>query len=260
VPELEEIEKRFASAPDPGFRARAAHEYGIIRSFVRGRVEFKTARVLDFGCGAAIAAASIALRHPRATVFGADVVQPDRDRLQTQFDEQAGLPLPENLSLFMAESGTLPREICDLDLIYAWSVFEHVDFEQITDVMRLIRERLSAKGVVLLQIKPLYFSPWGSHLYRYDSTPWVHLLQARDVLKNKVMSSNAPAVTKMREWQQFESLNKATADDIKEAAQRAGFSVLREERLPTREKPPPRLLRLYSSEALTTEELRLLLG
>ena len=43
------------------------------------------------------------------------------------------------------------------------------------------------------------------------------------------------------------------------AAQQAGFSLLLEERLPTAETPPPRLLRVYQREVLETEEVRLLL-
>jgi cyclopropane fatty-acyl-phospholipid synthase-like methyltransferase len=260
VPELEEIDKRLAAAPDSGFQARAVHEYETIRLLVSSHVDLDAARILDFGCGVGIGAASFALRHPRATVFGTDVVQPDRERLRRECHKQTGLSLPENLSLFRSEAGTLPDEVCDMDLIYAWSVFEHVSFTQIRGTLRLIRGRLRANGIVLLQINPLYFSPMGSHLYRHDSTPWVHLLYQSDVLKDKVMRSAAPEGTKVRQWEQFEALNRATADDIKEAAQVAGFSLVFEERLRSAERPPPRLLRVYDREVLITEEVRFVLA
>lgn len=259
VPELEEIARRFAAAPDSGFRARVVHEYGTIQRLVKSHVDLNVARILDFGCGVGIAAASFALRHPRTTVFGSDVVQPDPERLRRECYKQTGLSLPENLSLFWSKAGSLPDEVCDMDLIYAWSVFEHVHFTQIADTMRLIRARLRANGLVLLQINPLYFSPKGSHLYRYDPTPWTHLLNQSVVLKDKVMRSNLPEGMRIREWEQFEALNRATADDIKEAAQEAGFSLLIEERLRTSETPPPGLLRVYHGEVLETKELRLLL-
>jgi SAM-dependent methyltransferase len=259
VPELEEIDKRFAAAPDREFRGRAFHEYWIIQRVVKSHVDLDVARILDFGCGAGIAAASFALRHPKATVFGADVLQPDPEKLRKKCYKQTGFSLPENLSLFWSEAGSLPDQVCDMDLIYAWSVFEHVNFTQIVDTMRLIRVRLRANGIFLLQINPLYFSPRGSHLYRYDLTPWAHLLYQSDVLKDEVMRSTVSEDTKIREWGQFEALNKATADDIKEAAQEAGFLLVFEERLHTAETPPPRLLRVYQREALSTEELRLLL-
>ena len=259
VPELEEIDKRFAAAPDRGFRGRAFHEYWIIRRLVKSHVDLDVARILDFGCGVGIAAASFALRHPRATVFGTDVLQPDPERLRRECYQQTGVSLPENLSLLLAEAGSLPDQVCDMDLIYAWSVFEHVNFTQIVDAMHLIRARLRANGIFLLQMNPLYFSPKGSHLYRCHLPPWAHLLYQSDVLKDEVMRSAHPEARKIREWEQFEALNKATADDIKEAAQQAGFSLLLEERLPTAEIPPPRLLRVYQREVLETEEVRLLL-
>ena len=227
---------------------------------MKSHVDLDVARILDFGCGVGIAAASFALRHPKATVLGTDVLQPDRERLRRECSEQTGLSLPENLSLNCSEPGTLPNDVCGMDLIYAWSVFEHVNFAQIVDTMCLIRSRLSANGIFLLQINPLYFSPKGSHLYRYDSTPWAHLLHQSDVLKDKVMSSALPAATKAREWEQFQALNKATADDIKEAAQAAGFSLVFEEKLRTAETPPLRLTRIYDREVLVTEELRFLLA
>jgi SAM-dependent methyltransferase len=259
VPELEEIDKRFAAAPDPGFRARAVSEYGTIQRLVKSHVDLDVSRILDFGCGVGIAAASFALRHPGATVFGTDVLRPDPERLRKECYEQTGLSLPENLSLFWSETGSLPEQVCDMDLIYAWSVFEHVNFTEIADAMRLIRARLRLNGIFLLQSNPLYFSPKGSHLYRYDPTPWTHLLNQSNVLKDKVMRSAHPEARRIREWEQFEALNRATADEIKEAAQQAGFSLLFEERLRTAETPPPRLLRVYHREVLETEEVRLLL-
>jgi cyclopropane fatty-acyl-phospholipid synthase-like methyltransferase len=260
VPGLEEIDKRLAAAPDPAFRGRVFHEYWIIRRLVKSHVDLDAARILDFGCGEGIAAASFALRHPKATVFGTDVLEVRPERLRKKYDEQTGFSLPENLSLFLTEVGSLPDQVCDMDLIYAWSVFEHVNFNQIADTMRLLRARLRPNGIFLLQTNPLYFSPKGSHLDRYDPTPWAHLLNQSDVLKDKVMRSAHPEVRKIREWEQFEALNKATADDIKEAAHHAGFSVVFEERLLTEEAPPQRLLQVYNLEVLTTEELRLLLA
>jgi hypothetical protein len=63
-------------------------------------------------------------------------------------------------------AGSLPTHIRNIDLAYAWSVFEHINFTDLTTHMKLVYERLNANGVFFLQIKPLYYSPQGSHLYR----------------------------------------------------------------------------------------------
>jgi hypothetical protein len=51
VPELEEIDKRFAAAPDRGFRGRAVSEYGTIQRLVKSHVDLDVARILDFCAG-----------------------------------------------------------------------------------------------------------------------------------------------------------------------------------------------------------------
>ena len=259
LPEPAGIEAVLAASPDPGFRARVMHEYGIIRRMTRHRVDLESARVLDFGCGQGIAAASFALRHPGATIFGLDIFPHVPERLRRILAEQTGAEIPENLSLLFSEPGSLPGEVCDLDLIYAWSVFEHVSFSQLAETMKLLKGRLRASGALCLQICPLYFSPKGSHLYRFDSTPWIHLIHEHDALKSIVMMSTWPEETKQREWKQFETLNRATADDICEAARAAGFSLAAQERLQTSETPPARLMSAYNPDALLTEEVRLLL-
>lgn len=235
------------------------HEYGIIRRLTGNRLSLEMGRVLDFGCGEGIAAASFALRHPTATVFGVDIAPPDLGNLGAKFAEQIGLDIPHNLFLLFSEPGTLPAEIHDMDLIFAWSVFEHVSFSQLAETMRLLKGRLRTGGLLVLQINPLYFSPKGSHLYRYDPTPWTHLLNEPDTLRAMVMNSRWPETTKVREWAQFETLNRVTADDIRDAALVAGLSVAFEERLPVTEVPPPRLTFAYNRDALVTQEIRLLL-
>jgi SAM-dependent methyltransferase len=256
---MQEIEGKLAAAPDLGFRARALHEYRTVRKVTEPHVSLDSARILDFGCGEGIAAASFALRFPEAAVFGVDVLPPNKKRLQQKFRQQIALDLPSNLTLTSSKPGTLPDEIADIDLIFAWSVFEHVSFSQLIDTMRLLRGRLRSGGVFFLQISPLYFSPKGAHLYRFDSTPWLHLLHEADALKAMVMNAEMPEATKLHEWRQFETLNRATADDIIAAALAAGFSLAFEERLRVPDEPPPRLIRAYNRDALVTDEIRLLL-
>jgi SAM-dependent methyltransferase len=256
---MQEIEGKFSAAPDVGFRARALHEYRTVRKVTEPYVSLDSARILDFGCGEGIAAASFALRFPEAAVFGVDVLPPNKKKLQQKLQQQIALDLPSNLTLTSSNPGTLPDEIADIDLIFAWSVFEHVSFSQLIDTMRLLKARLRSGGMFFLQISPLYFSPKGAHLYRFDSSPWLHLLHEADALKAMVMNSEMPEAAKLHEWRQFETLNRATADDIVAAALAAGFSLEFEERLCVPDEPPARLIRAYNRDALVTDEIRLLL-
>jgi SAM-dependent methyltransferase len=250
----------FARCSDPEFRARAVHEWGTIRRFVAGRIPWPTARILDFGCGRGIAAASIALRLPEATVFGCDIVPPNREVLEDLLREQIAAAIPRNLHVTSSEPGTLPDAIADLDLIYAWSVFEHVRFDRLVATLELLRERLRPRAFVFLQVNPLYFSPRGSHLYRFLPQPWSHLELQLDVMRAAVADAHdVSQQMREREWEQFMTLNRATTDDLLSAAREADFQIVLHETLSTEVEPSVRLLQIYSREILTTEEVRILL-
>lgn len=256
-----DIDKILAGIENPSVRGRCVHEYKTVRRMVAKRVSWESARVLDFGCGEGIAAASFALRHPSSTVLAVDILPPRPEHLGKILQDTTKLELPDNLKLLSSPPGTLPREAADLDLVFAWSVFEHVNFADLTATMSLVGERLKPSGTFFLQINPLFHSPRGAHLYGYNSTPWVHLLTQHDALERIVMGAETVALTsRERVWEQYETLNKATAEDILGAARAAGFDVLKEERLKTDLEPPERLARIYLPDALTTEEIRLVLA
>ncbi len=257
---LQTVEDKFIQVSDAGVRARLIHEYKTIRNSVGNLANWQSCRILDFGCGQGIAAASFAIRHSQSQVYGADVVTPSNNYIAQLFGRQLDLAVPANLEINLMTAGSLPPHIRNIDLAYAWSVFEHINFTDLTTHMKLVYERLNANGVFFLQIKPLYYSPQGSHLYRYDGTPWVHLLVQHDALKAIVEASPAAnAETRAREWHQYETLNRATADDIVAAAIAAQFKVHTELRRTTQLIPCQRLTRTFTLEALTTEEIQLVL-
>ena len=58
----------------------------------------------------------------------------------------------------------------------AGSVFEHVRRDLLPSIAENLYGVLNPGGVVFIQIEPLYYSPFGSHLGRILREPWVHLL------------------------------------------------------------------------------------
>ena len=252
------LESVISSAKDAGFRARATTEYNRIRGWTKTEVNWDSPRILDFGCGSGVAATSIALRHPKAQVFGVDINPISIRALAGTFSDQTGLAIPDNVSFSLIRSGELPAE-SDFDLIYAWSVFEHVQEDCIIDIFRDLKSRLKTDAKLFLVTEPLYYSPNGSHLYRYHKTPWHHLIMSLDKLRDGVISENAEE-TQLREWQQFMDLNRLTAQQIREAAVSAGFEVLREQIFRTGQEPPERLTHIYQAEVLTATGVQLLLG
>lgn len=243
---------------DKAFRARAVHEYKTITRYA-GPIK-DGSRLLDFGCGEGIAASSFAMRHPSSVVFGTDIQTVNASLLADRILALLQRSFPPNLDLRLVSSSALPDDICDLDLIYSWSVFEHVRRDLMVPILEMLRRRLKPGGMMFLQIEPLYFSSRGAHLYGAIPEPWSHLVHQTDLLREKLFASPGLDASKTRLWDQYTTLNRATADDIIDACILAGFRVLKKDILTSEIDPPPALLRAYSRDALITNELRLLLA
>jgi SAM-dependent methyltransferase len=227
---LELLEAAFAAAPDAGFRGRVLSEYRTIKHWVKDRIDWDSAKILDFGCGGGIAAASVALRHPQAQVAGFDILPVDVVGLAKSFERQVGQALPSNLSFIPAFSEDDTGE-AGYDLVYSWSAFEHIRASQIAPACRRIKSSLKPTGLF--------------------KEPWHHLLLSIEELRE---GTCAPAEGELgaREWQQFVELNRLTGGQIIDHAQQGGLRLIREQFFSTDLKPPAPLLDIYSSEVLTT--------
>lgn len=248
------------AASAPWFKARACHEYAVVRVAVQEYVTFDQATILDFGCGELpVAAASFALRHPGAHVIGTDVASVDAERFRQSLEREAGLPIPLNLHIHTVDPSTLPDGVENLDLVYSWSVFEHIAASELVTCFRLIKDRLARDGVFFFQISPLYHSPFGSHLKRYfPSEPWHHLRLSTEEVRARVHGDAYPEVSNVRAWQQFIELNRRSADDFMDAASDAGLELAWQRRGRTSELAADWLTRTYTADTLHTEELRAL--
>jgi cyclopropane fatty-acyl-phospholipid synthase-like methyltransferase len=221
-------------------------------------VDIANADILDFGCGALpVASASFALRYPQSRVCGTDIVNIDTTLLSRTLVEETGLAIPPNLEIYTTPPNSLPSHLGLFDLVYSWSVFEHIPSNNIEHCFSLIRERLKSSGVFFFQIGGLYFSHNGSHLSNYSNEPWHHLMYSISELQEKVFNSTYPQAKKEREWQQFKELNRLAAASFIAAAERAGLLTLWQ-KIEHVGNPPPSLLQVYSAEALTAYEIRAL--
>lgn len=250
------IESRFRDSNVGWFRARTYHEHGVIKPAVRSLVSLHKADILDFGCGALpVAAASFALRYPEARVTGTDIEPIQHAATEAALQNFASMSVPQNLRLLQVAPSTLP-EIGKFDLIYSWSVFEHIAASDIEKCFSLIRERMKDNGVFYFQIGGLYFSHNGHHLSNYSKLPWIHLRHSISELHDLVFSSQHEASKKEREWKQFIELNRLTTNAFIETAEKAGLKLVWQERLKAGGMPPNGLLDVYTEEVLITSEIR----
>jgi 2-polyprenyl-3-methyl-5-hydroxy-6-metoxy-1,4-benzoquinol methylase len=266
-----DIDQMISKIGNPAFRSRFLIEYRSVSEWVAKHLDLSNASVLDFGCGQGIAALRFALQHSQTQVHGIDVRE-GFNELQKQSRNQLGLEeLPGNLHFATSVSDELPYDSEQFDLVYAWSVFEHVDLSKIDGVISELKRILKPSGLLFVQVEPLFFSARGAHLEPLLTEPWVHLRNSQEELKKMLFAATMefgeknPAREKTRlknmqeyQWEQYKNLNRITGDQLIEVFSTIGLEVVREHR--TREKiaPPEQLLKTHSEEVLTNNQILIL--
>lgn len=268
---------------DVWFRSHFAHAADEIASWLgQAKVDLRSARILDFGCGDGVTALGVARRHVPCELVGVDL-HSAFSQLATKAAHQINLALlPDNLHFARIEPGQPVAALGPFDCIYSWSVFEHIDCDLLPNVMADMYASLRPGGVFLIQIEPLFYSPFGSHLNGLLPRPWGHLATSSEELVRSVERASRDDVLPKHRDQAFESLsfpdykefllrefrslNRITPARLASMANRAGFII---EKSATKRLPQlvhlalltqqPRLLSLYSLQSLVTSEMRLLL-
>jgi 2-polyprenyl-3-methyl-5-hydroxy-6-metoxy-1,4-benzoquinol methylase len=211
--------------------------------------------ILDFGCGEATMAVGMALRHGARRVVGVEI-QPEVDNALPYARQQLGINrLPDNLNLVRIDADSDLGALGQFDLVYSWSVFEHVRQDLIGDCLAKIRRVLRPGGLMFLQTTPLYYSTFGSHLKSWIPQPWAHLLMQHDLLREKLRAAVEDDSRYAELINTYETLNRATDFQILDSARNAGFEIVRDYRTFNEEPIPESLLRVYQEPVLQTEQL-----
>ena len=229
--------------------------------------------LMDFGCGGSITTLGVALRYPGVQVHGVDIGDKYLQLPELARDQLSLQGLPDNLHLQQIQPLQPLAPEYHIDAIFSWSVFEHIPQSQIPVIMQDLYDMLPAGGLFFLQIEPLYYSPWGSHLRRFVDTPWAHLLWPSDELRNTVLEyeGDIPPQHQGHQYRaldmqafkhfhmgEYDSLNKITADQMKGFMLDAGFEIIRGQRLEMNLDIPKSLLKQYNELDLLTNGILLL--
>ncbi|HTR12127.1 MAG TPA: class I SAM-dependent methyltransferase, partial [Roseiarcus sp.] len=112
---------------DPAYRTNLVELPRIISSWVEDYLQLESSRILDFGCGDGTTALGFALYSRARSVVGVDIME-GPDHCAPLAQKHLGLrDLPAKLSLHRVLPGNLHNTVDRFDLIYSWSVFEHVE-------------------------------------------------------------------------------------------------------------------------------------
>jgi hypothetical protein len=257
---------------DSWFKGHFEYAAGTVGEWLGSELELEGARLVDFGCGDGITALGVTLQNEPERLVGVDI-HDAFSRLGVLAKQQMNLnALPPALEFHQVKPGK-PLDLESMDGIYSWSVFEHVDRGDLPGILSSFFAVLRPGGIAFLQIEPLYFSAFGSHLQRVVPEPWAHLRLDPDALEDRVRSfggeladedrdlaASEGVTPAFKEWllREYRSLNRLTGNELVERVRDAGFEILREHRGERPEVPPPDLLAGYDELDLRTNEIRLL--
>ncbi|MEQ7155394.1 class I SAM-dependent methyltransferase [Brevundimonas aurifodinae] len=248
--------RSLAETASPDLRQKLLILPAIIADWAEPHGGLAGRRIMDFGCGLGELAAGLAYAEPTASVVGLEVTdQPDG---LPAVLKPLGLIPPANLSFRTVPLGEVGDED-DFDLIVSWSVFEHVQRNQFDAVVAGLKTRLKPGGLLFMQVSPLFFSPEGSHLWALGYTDWQHLTRELSEVREDLEASSLNERQRELHWKLFLRLNRFTALDFDARLHAPGFTALRRQVDRVDREPPAELLTAYTREALTTEQIVLLL-
>ena len=261
---------------DEWFRAHFNYAADVVHHWVGGVLDLPTARLLNFGCGDGITDLALVLRHGATAIHGVDIRR-EYAKLPRIAREQLGMSrIPAALTFETIAPGTpLAGRRPLVDGIMSWSTFEHVQRDQLEPIFRDLHACLRPGGYCFIQIEPLFYSPFGSHLRRYDDVPWHHLLTTEDELWKVIEAHQGPIDAmetdfgfadfgvdgyKRFVFNEYRALNRLTADELVDITTGVGFHVVRQERRSLDMDIPAALRGRYADELLLNNEIFLLLG
>lgn len=238
--------------PSDDDRAKFLYVPQIIEQWMTDAEGLAGKKVLDFGCGGGTSAAGVALLFD-ANVHGVDINN-EAEACVPFLKQNFGIEIPSRLTFEEIAPGAVPKG-GPFDLIYSWSVFEHVNNRIYHSVLQDLYEILKPGGYFFVQISPLFFSPEGSHLWAIGYERWEHLLAQTSDVHADVNNSNLENDHKKALLAMFDTLNRITADDLLSRFEAAGFRLIREQRDQVDIEPPGDLLRAYQRDALKTFQI-----
>ena len=260
---------------DEWFRAHFHYATDLVNQWLGSVLDLRTAKLLSFGCGDGITDLALVLRYGATEIYGIDIRQ-EYDKLKRISKEQLGLRrVPRSLRFDTIKPGTPLSGRMQVNGIFSWSTFEHIQKDQLEPIARDLFNTLLPGGFFFIQIEPLFYSPFGSHLRRYDDVPWHHLLVSDEELWRVIQAHQGEIDGAERDFgfddfgvegykhfvfNEYRTLNRLTADQLVDLMTSVGFTVAKQERRRVDMAVPEALQGRYPDDDLLTNEIILLLA
>lgn len=239
------------------------------RDWMTGRLDFPQSTILDFGADTGVMALGLAQHCQAKRLIGVDINENHKNLLLETRGRLNLNTLPENLIFkHIQPDEPLSQTFADetIDCIFSWSVFEHVNQPLLPTAALEIAKTIRTGGYAFIQIAPLYYSAFGSHMDMLIPQPWSHLATQLDLYQNQILQAKKNTLysgetdenfERIKEslWGVFATLNKITADELLGLFLDTGLKLVRQHRTKTTHIPPPALTAIYHEDVLTTEQI-----
>ena|GEM_PF-2576260 len=222
------------SAPAVSLASRSTdpeiHEHmetvpGILLDVLSLQHGLKGKRVLEVGCGPGLTALGLAQKACPNLLAAFDLQFHMRETLNQLGSHPLPQALPTCLHYILTDASNLGFRDESFDLVYAWSVFEHL--KEPNTVLSEIQRVLMPQGQLYIQIAPLYYSAFGHHCWEHVSEPFSHLKWDQETFRNAVFSSCSPQERIQRDWQTYEGLNRLTVGSLQKMLLQSGWILER---------------------------------
>ena len=214
--------------------------------------------ILDFGCGSGLITYGLVAYLKPERVVGVDLDLYVDEEENAQVARRFGFDIAElkkKVDFKSIRTNDSLGNSC-YDCVLSWSVIEHIDRRVFVEQMRTIYECLKPNGVAIIQSAPLYYSPYGSHVY--DLPPWSHLYMSEAEFEETVYATaDVPRATSLLSCKN--TLNRLSSNEFKNNIIAAGFYIEDCYLTETSHMPPERLLEKYNKNIIMEEQIVLLL-
>lgn len=196
----------------------------VIEMLAGDGIQLEGKTVADIGSGDGIIDLGVALKARPEKLVGYDVRPTDVEALRRTAAANGieELPDAQRLGFATSQANHVPAPDDTFDIVYSWSVFEHVD--QPIAMLREIRRILKPDGYLFLQVWPLFGSEHGGHLWQNVGESFTHLRHSPFELNEYLRGKAATDPTRPAD-DEFRSLNRITLDGLQRAHLAAGLRI-----------------------------------
>ena len=182
---------------------------------------FEGRDVAEVGAGWGFAIGHYLSHEPR-TYYALDVAH--TEAIAAQYRDH---PLRDRLKVVQLTSSDFPLPDECVDVVISENTFEHaMEYRRtVAECRRILRPN----GVLAAMFAPLFFSPYGAHLWHNLKFPWLHLLVKEQALRRLFYERELPRELEFDHdyhWEQYMTLNRLRPHEFLEPFRDGGWELV----------------------------------